>query len=287
MAPSEQPCRSVLYIPASNERALEKARGLPADGMIFDFEDAVAPDAKVDARHTLIAALGAGGYGGRLQLARVNALETEWGHDDLAALSDAPPPVVLLPKVRSAADIEALARKLDAQACFSETRIWAMMETAAGLFEAPRIAAAPRVGGFVMGTNDLAAELGCRHRPDRLALLMALQTCVAAARSADILCIDGVYNAFKDDDGLRAECNQGRDLGMDGKSLIHPAQIEVANACFAPSEAEVAEAEAHIAAWTEASARGQGVAVVDGMIVENLHVASARRVLARARAAAA
>lgn len=279
-----RPYRSVLYIPGSKERALEKAQGLAADAIIFDLEDAVAPDEKANARELLAATLARLDYGPRGKLVRINGFDTEWGEKDLDVIALARPEAILLPKVNSAADIEALARKLDARAETAQTTIWAMMETPLGILNAQAIAAAPRMAGFVMGTNDLAKELNCRFRADRLPMQMALQTCLMAARAAGIVAVDGVYNAFKDEDGLRAECEQGRDLGFDGKTLIHPAQLEIANQVFAPDAAALDLARRQIAAFDAAIAEGQAVAVVDGKIVENLHIVTARSVLARAEA---
>ena len=281
-----RPFRSALYIPGSKERALDKARSLPADAIIFDLEDAVAPEEKANARQTLANALAAMDFGPRAKLVRINGFESDWGGADLDVIALARPEAILLPKVNGAADIESLARRLDARAETADTRIWAMMETAEGILNAAAIARAPRMAGFVMGTNDLAKELGCRHRPDRLPLQMALQTCLMAARAAGIVAVDGVYNAFKDGEGLRAECEQGRDLGFDGKTLIHPDQLAIANEVFAPSEAALTLARRQIAAFDEARAKGQGVAVVDGRIVENLHIVTARQVLTRAEAIA-
>lgn len=279
-----RPFRSVLYIPGSKERALEKAQGLAADAIIFDLEDAVAAEEKPNARQLLARVLGEADYGPRAKLVRINGFDTEWGADDLDVLSAARPEAVLLPKVGSAADVEALARRLDARPETAETRIWAMMETPQGVLNAAAIAAGPRMAGFVMGTNDLAKELGCRFRADRLPMQMALQTCLMAARNSGLVAVDGVYNAFRDEDGLRAECEQGRDLGFDGKTLIHPAQLEIANAVFAPLAEEIDLARRQIEAFEAAQARGEGVAVVDGKIVENLHIETARRTLSRAAA---
>ncbi|EKE45591.1 Putative citrate lyase beta chain [Oceaniovalibus guishaninsula JLT2003] len=277
--------RSVLYIPGDKPRAMDKARGLNADALIFDLEDAVAVDAKADGREGIVAALSQGGFRA-MRLVRVNAADTEWADADLDAIlslpADALPDAILLPKVNGADDIAALARRLDGIDGAGSVAIWAMIETARGVLNAASIADAPGMGGFVVGTNDLAAELGCRPGQDRMALMTALQLCVLAARAGGIPCIDGVYNAFKDEDGLRTESAQGRDLGMDGKSLIHPAQVDPVNAVFSPSEDEIALARRHIAAWTEAERDRKGIAVVDGRIVENLHVAAARGVLARA-----
>lgn len=278
-----RPYRSVLYIPGSKDRALEKAKTLPVDAIIFDLEDAVAADEKANARGLLALRLSEGGYGARAQIVRVNGMDTAWGEDDLAAMAAIGPQAILLPKVASADDVAALADRLDAVPAAARTEIWAMMETPEGILNAAAIARAPRMAGFVMGTNDLAKELGCRSRR---AMHTALQHCLLAARAAGIVCIDGVYNAFRDEEGLAAECAEGREFGFDGKSLIHPAQIATANAVFAPSPEEVALARRQIAAYEDAQAKGQGVAVVDGRIVENLHVDTARAMLARAEAIA-
>lgn len=276
-----RPTRSVLYIPGSKDRALDKARTLPVDAIIFDLEDAVTPDAKVDARATLAAALAAGGFGTKLRIVRINGLDTVWGAGDVAALRDVDCDAFLLPKVNGPADIDALAALLPA-----DRAIWAMMETPLAIRNAFDIAAHPRLTGFVAGTNDLAKELNSRTRADRLPMMMALQTILMAARAHGVTAIDGVYNQFKDLDGLRAECDQGRDLGFDGKTLIHPDQITVTNEAFAPSAAEIDLARRQIAAFAAVELSGQGVAVVDGKIVENLHVATARKILALADAIA-
>jgi (3S)-malyl-CoA thioesterase len=285
--PDQRPHRSVLYIPGSKERALDKTRGLACDAIIFDLEDAVAPDDKGNARQTLANALETMDFGPRAQLVRINGFETDWGAADLQVIAPTRPQAILLPKVNGPADIEALARQLDARPETAETLIWAMMETPAGVLNAATIARAPRMGGFVMGTNDLIKDMNCRPRPDRLALQWALQSCLLAARAAGILAVDGVYNAFKDEAGLEAECEQGRDLGFDGKTLIHPAQLAIANRVFAPDAAALDLARRQIDAFDAALAQGQGVAVVDGKIVENLHIVSARRLLAQAEAIAA
>ena len=276
-----RPFRSVLYIPGSKDRALDKARGLPVDAIIFDLEDAVSPDAKVEARGTLKAALEQGGYGNRYKIIRINGLDTEWGAEDIAALRDAPADAILVPKVNSAADIDAVQTLLG-----NDTPIWAMIETPASVLNSNEIAAHPALEGFVAGTNDLAKELNCRTRPDRLPMQMSLQMMLLAARGNDVIAVDGVYNQFKDEEGLRAECDQGRDLGFDGKTLIHPAQVAVTNECFAPSEAELDLARRQIEAFEEVEKSGQGVAVVDGKIVENLHVETAKKTLAKAAAIA-
>ena len=273
-----RPTRSALYIPGSNDRALDKARNLPVDVILFDLEDAVAPDAKIAARDTLFAALAGGGYGPRQRIVRINGLDTQWGRADAAAVAAMDCDAILLPKVNSTADVDALA------ALVPDLPIWAMMETPQSVLNAAQIAAHPRMAGFVMGTNDLAKDMGSRGRP---ALMMALHMCLLAAKAAGIVALDGVYNAFQDDDGLRAECAEGRDLGFDGKTLIHPAQIAIANAAFGPTTDEIALAHRQIAAFAEAAAQGQGVAVVDGKIVENLHIVTAKATLAKAEAIAA
>ena len=278
---SDRPFRSVLYIPGSKPRAIEKARGLKVDAIILDLEDAVAPGEKVAARETVAEAL-AQSFGPRTVLVRVNGADTEWGADDLDRLALLGPDAILLPKVNGPEAIEAAAARAS-----EGTRIWAMMETPEGILNAAAIARARGMGGFVLGTNDLAKEVGFQTGGDRMAMMMSLQLCLLAARAAGIPCIDGVYNAFKDEDGLRAECAQGRALGMDGKTLIHPAQVAIANAAFAPSAEEADLARRQIAAFEEAVAQGQGVAVLDGRIVENLHVDTARKTLARLEAIAA
>ncbi len=282
MDQTDRPYRSVLYIPGSKERALDKARSLPVDAIIFDLEDAVTPDAKVEARTTLKAALDQDGYGGRAKIIRINGLDTEWGAGDVAALKDCDVDAFLLPKVNSVADINALSDLLG-----NGKAIWAMMETPLGILNALEVAAHPQLTGFVAGTNDLAKELNCRARADRLPMMMALQQILLAARAHNVIAIDGVYNQYKDEEGLKVECDQGRDLGYDGKTLIHPAQVTVTNDAFAPSEADIDLARRQIAALDEAEAAGQGVAVVDGKIVENLHVESAKKLLAKAAAIAA
>jgi len=283
---SYRPYRSVLYIPGARARALEKARSMPVDAIIFDLEDAVSVDEKPGARTLLAETLTAGGYGPKAQIVRINGFDTAWGDDDLATIAAIGPQAVLLPKVSAADDIEALARRLDAVPAAAETEIWAMMETPVGILNATSIARAPRMAGMVMGTNDLAKDLGTRPRADREPMLTSLGLCLLAARAAGIAIVDGVYNAFKDEDGLRQECIQGRDMGFDGKTLIHPAQVAIANEVFAPSDDEIDLATRQIAAFDAAVAQGQGVAVVDGRIVENLHVETARATLAKAQAIA-
>ena len=270
------PYRSALYLPASNARALDKARDLPADAIIFDLEDAVAPAEKAAARGALRDAL-ARDYGNRARIVRINGFDSEWGRDDAAAFATGAD-AVLVPKVNGPADLDAVA------AVVPGTPLWAMLETAAGVLNAAAIAGHSRLGGLVMGTNDLARELGCRDRADRMPLLPALGMCLLAARARGRVILDGVYNAFRDTDGLRAECAQGRDMGFDGKTLIHPAQIDIANAVFAPTDDEIALSRRRIEAFDAALAEGRRIAIMDGRIVENLHVETARATLDRAAA---
>ncbi|MGB0497646.1 MAG: HpcH/HpaI aldolase/citrate lyase family protein [Rubricella sp.] len=286
MAAIARPRRSVLYMPGSKERALEKAKTLPADALILDLEDAVSPDEKPAARALVAAAVKARGFGKREVIIRTNGLDTEWGEADLAAAAEAGPDAILVPKVNGPEDIHAVDKAISAAP--ASTTIWAMMETPLGILNAREIAASsPRLACFVMGTNDLVKELHAAHTPDRVAMVPSLAICLLAARAYGLACIDGVYNAFKDDDGLRAACEQGKAMGFDGKTLIHPAQLDVANMVFGPGEAELEEARTQVAAFEEAQAEGRGVAVVNGRIVENLHVENARRLLAEAEAIAA
>lgn len=275
-----RPFRSVLYIPGSNQRALDKAQTLATDAIIFDLEDAVAPDEKAAARALLVQTLARADYGSRARIVRINGFDTAWGRDDAAAFADAKIDAILIPKVSHAADLEAVAGAI------RDVPLWAMLETALGMLNAAEIAAHPRLAGMVMGSNDLARELGCRPRRDRLPLLPGLGLCLLAARAHGRIIIDGVYNAFKDEDGLRAECEQGRDLGFDGKTLIHPSQLAIANIAFAPSQPEMDLARRQIAAFDDAQTKGLGIAVVDGKIVENLHIVTARQILAKAEAIA-
>lgn len=276
-----RPYRSVLYIPGANQRALEKAASLPCDAIIFDLEDAVAPEEKVRARDLVATMLRTTDYGNRARIVRINALETEWGRADCLAFAETRPDAILVPKVSRPAHVEAVA------VLVPDLPLWAMMETAVVAWHAADIAAHPRLQGIVVGTNDLAKDIGARFRPDREPLLTAISLCLLAGKAYGRIVVDGVYNAFKDDDGLRIECNQGRDMGFDGKTLIHPAQIAIANEVFAPSEGELDLARRQIAAYEAAERAGKGVAVVDGKIVERLHVVAAERIIARAAAIAA
>lgn len=283
---ASRPRRSLLYVPASNARALEKARTLPADGFIVDLEDAVLDEAKRSARETAVALIRAGGIGNREVIVRVNALDTPWARDDLAALGDAKAPAVLVPKVSSPEDLREAADALASHA--SSVQLWAMMETARSMLYAREIASFGKpLAGFVVGTNDLAKELRCDHPADRAPMSMALQTCVLAARAYGLAAIDGVHINLDDDAGFVESCRQSRALGFEGRSLIHPKQIAGANAAYAPSAADVARAQRIVAAHRDAAAAGKAVVVVDGRLVEFLHVREAERLLAQADAIAA
>ncbi len=279
--------RSVLFMPASNARALEKARTLPADALVFDLEDAVAPDAKPQARRMAVAAAGAGGYAPREIVIRVNALDTPWALDDLAAVARSGADAVLLPKVESAAAVHEVLRVLDEHDAPARLALWCMLETPRGVLRAEEIAAASaRVTALVMGTSDLTKDLRARHTPDRLPLVTSLGLCLLAARAHGRAALDGVHLDLDDEAGFRAACRQAAAMGFDGKTLIHPKTIAAANEAFAPAADEVARARRIIDAHVEAVARGQGVVVVDGRLVENLHVDDARRLVALAEAIA-
>lgn len=282
-----RPRRSVLYMPGANERALEKAKGLPADALILDLEDAVAPDAKVDARARVCAAAASGEYGAKEITIRANGLDTDWHADDIRAIAEAGPSAVVVPKVNSVADVAAIEKALEAAGAPDHTMIWAMLETPIAMLHAAEIASASeRLAVLVMGTNDLAKELHAEHVPGRQPLQFGLSVCLLAARAAGKVILDGVYNDIKDEDGFLAECRQGREMGFDGKTLIHPSQLEPCNDAFAPSDAEIESAREIIAAFTEATAAGKGVVTVNGRMIENMHVDNARRTLALADAIA-
>jgi citrate lyase subunit beta/citryl-CoA lyase len=285
-AADARPRRSVLYMPSSNVKALEKAKSIPCDAIIFDLEDAVAPDAKPAAREQAAAAATSGEYGHRELTIRCNALSTPWGADDIAAAGAARPSAVVIPKVASTAELDAVAGALDA-AGGSDTMIWAMVETPTAIFDVRSIAAHPRVAVLVMGTNDLAKEILAPLVPGRANLTSYLATAVLAAREAGKVILDGVYNDIADADGFAAECRQGVEMGFDGKTLIHPTQVDPANAAWSPTADEVELSRRVIAAYTEAEVEGRGVITVDGKMIEHLHVANARRVLAIADAIAA
>ncbi len=283
-----RPRRSVLYMPGSNARALEKGRTLAADGLILDLEDAVAPDAKSLARDQILAAIAAGGYGRRELILRVNGLATPWGYDDLVAAATSGADAVLLPKVGSADAIEQAVNLLESAGAPAELDVWCMMETPIGMLHAEEIAGAhPRVACLVMGTSDLAKDLHARHTRERLPMLTSLGLCLLAARAHGLAILDGVHLDLADDEGFAHSCRQGVELGFDGKTLIHPKTIAAANEIFAPSAEEVEWSRKIIAAHAEAAAEGKGVVVVDGRLVENLHVENAHRVVALAEAIAA
>jgi citrate lyase subunit beta/citryl-CoA lyase len=268
-------------MPGANERALEKAQTIPADALILDLEDAVAPDAKPEARERVCAAATSGAYGHREIAIRANGIGTQWHEDDLAAIAAAGPDAVVIPKIDSAAEVHQIEKALDAGGAPDRTKIWAMLETPTAMLGAREIAvASDRLAVLVMGTNDLAKELQAAHVPGRQPLLTGLGLCLLAARAAGKVILDGVYNDIKDDAGFLAECEQGRDLGFDGKTLIHPSQVEPCNATYAPTADEVERAQRIIAAFEEAEAAGRGVVTVDGRMIENLHVDQARRTLA-------
>ncbi len=274
-----RPRRSVLYLPASNSRALEKAKGLPVDAVILDLEDAVAPDAKEAAREAAVAAARTGGFGPRELAIRVNGLGTQWHEADLAAACAAGPDAVVVPKVDSAETVRALAAAFEALGAPAHTALWAMIETPVAVLRAAEIAqASDRLTVLVLGTNDLAKELGVDHLPGRLPLLTSLGLTVLGAKAAGVVVLDGVYNDLTDAEGYLAECRQGRALGFDGKTLIHPKQIDDANSTYAPSADAVEDARGLLEAWSAAD--GAGVVTYRGRMVENLHVASAERVLA-------
>ena len=283
-----RPRRSVLYMPGSNARALEKGRGLAADALILDLEDAVAPDAKRLARDQVMAALAEGGYGARELVIRVNGPDSPWGRDDLAAVAASGCHAVLLPKVDGAGAVAEAAAVLDAHGAPGDLAVWCMMETPLGMLHAEEIAHADaRVACLVMGTSDLAKDLHAAHTRDRLPLLTGLSLCLLAARAHGVAIVDGVHLDLADDEGFAHSCRQGADLGFDGKTLIHPKTIAVANRVFAPSADQVDWSKKIIAAHGEAGAQGKGIVVVDGRLIENLHVEAAHRLVALAEAIAA
>ena len=280
---SARPRRSMIYMPASNARALEKAKSLPADGLIFDLEDAVAPDAKSQARSAAVDAAQSQAYGAREVLIRVNGLDTSWGADDITAAALSRADGLVLPKVNSANEILRAEEALRAAGAPHTLSLWAMIESPQGVLAAANIAeASSRLAGFIIGTADLAKDLHCAHPADRWPMLTALQMCVLAARANGLIALDGIHVDLDDEEGLEAACRQGKDLGFDGKTLIHPKQISIANTVFAPSAAEVEHAHRLVKAHKDALAAGQGITVVDGRLIESLHVREAERVIAAA-----
>ncbi|HUZ64790.1 MAG TPA: CoA ester lyase [Acetobacteraceae bacterium] len=287
MVATARPRRSVLYMPGSNARALEKAKTLPADALIFDLEDAVAPDAKAEARARVCAAAREGGYGLREIVIRANGLATPWGYADLSAIAISGAAAVLLPKVESAQQVRDAVAVIEAAGAPETMAVWCMMETPRGALKAAEIAEShPRLAALVMGTSDLAKDLHAAHTPERLPFLTALGLCLLAARANGLAILDGVHLDLADDAGFEAACRQGLELGFDGKTLIHPKTIDTANRVFAPSEAEIDWSRRIIAAHEAAAAEGKGVVLVDGKLIENLHVAAARRLVAMAAAIA-
>jgi citrate lyase subunit beta/citryl-CoA lyase len=285
MTTAARPRRSVLYMPASNLKALEKARTLPCDAVILDLEDAVAPEAKEAAREQAVAAVKEGGFGRREVIVRCNGLDTPWGKDDLAAACAAGPDAILVPKVNSAKDVAAYDAAISAAP--AHTALWAMIETCRAVFALDQIAAASknsRMTTWVMGTNDLAKEMRCRQTPGREPFLGILSLSVAAARAYGLTIIDGVFNGIEDEAGLEAVCEQGVDFGFDGKTLIHPKQIDICNRVFSPSEAEVAWSRAVIEAFKLPENAGKGAIRVEGRMAELLHLAQAERLVAVAEA---
>jgi len=284
-----RPRRSVLYMPGSNARAIEKAKTLPCDGVILDLEDSVAPDAKESARAQIVAAVKAGGFGKREVFVRVNGVDTTWHADDLSAAAHAAPDAILVPKISSAETLELIGRRLLDMGTPHKTRVWAMIETPLAIFNILSIAAEARdsearLSGFVLGTNDLAKETRARLVPGRAPMLPWLTQCVLAARHHGIEVLDGVYNDIGNSDGFVAECRQGVEFGFDGKTLIHPNQIEPCNAAFSPSAEEVAQARKMIAVFELPENKGKGVVSIDGRMVERLHAEMARRTVAIAEA---
>jgi citrate lyase subunit beta/citryl-CoA lyase len=276
-----RPRRSVLYLPASNERALEKARSLPVDGLILDLEDAVAPEAKEAARAQLAEAIRAGGFGKREIVIRVNGLDTPWGRDDVAALAQLGADAILFPKIQAPDDVHAAVAALEAAGAPATLPIWIMAETPRCIMGMDSIAgASPRLACLVAGTSDLSRDLRARPAPGRIGVISALSIIVIAARAHGLDALDGVHLDLNDEAGFQAACEQGRDLGFDGKTLIHPRQIAAANAAFAPNQAEIEQSRAIVAAWAEARAAGKGICVLNGKLIEKLHVEDAERLLA-------
>ena len=285
MSKSVRPRRSVLYMPGANTRALEKARTLPADALIFDLEDAVAPDAKEVARANVVAAAQSKAYGKREIAIRCNGLSTPWGAADITAIAKSGADAVLVPKVESAAEVASVIGLLDAAGAPQSMAVWAMMETPKGILRAEEVAGShPRLTLFVMGTNDLVKDMRARHTPMRLPMITALGLGMLAARAHGLTILDGVYNDIQDAEGFRAVCQQGLEMGFDGKTLIHPSQVEPCNEVFAPSAAELEMAGKIVSAFRTAQAEGKGVVTVDGRMIENLHVEQAERALALATA---
>lgn len=275
---SFRPRRSALYMPASNARAIEKARGLPSDGIIFDLEDAVGPDAKPQARESAVAAVRSGRYGRRELAIRINGEGTPWHEEDLAAAAAAGPDAIVVPKVDSAEQVHRLVVALEGAGAPDHTELWAMLETPGAILAAPAIAAAsPRLAVLVLGSNDLVKELHAEHTPGREPLLAAMSWAVLAARAAGVDILDAVYNDVRDIEGFTREAEQARRMGFDGKTLIHPSQVEPANTVFAPDSGALDDARGVVAAWAKAG--GAGVVTYNGRMIEQLHVDTAHRLI--------
>ena len=278
-----RPRRSVLYMPGANTRALEKAKTLPADSLILDLEDAVAPDAKVNARQNILAALNTG-FGHREAVVRINGLNTPWGLDDLKAFANSKADAIVLPKVESAEQVQEVATILSQANARPDLTIWAMIETPKAIFKLPEIASShPLLEALVLGTSDLVKDLHARHTPNRVETQTALSLSILAARAFGLCVLDGVHLSLDDEAGLIQSCIQGRDMGFDGKTLIHPNQITAANDAFGPSPAEISEAKERISAYEEAIRTGAGIAVLNGKLIEELHIQEAKRILSLAK----
>ncbi|MDF1719639.1 MAG: CoA ester lyase [Minwuia sp.] len=287
MSASVRPRRSVLYMPGSNTRAMEKAKTIAADAIILDLEDAVSPDAKATARQQIGDALAGGGYGRREMIVRINGQDTPWGADDMAAIATSGADAILVPKINDAETVQSLVAAMDKAGAPASMALWCMMETPIGILNAKEIAAASsRVAVWVMGTNDIAKDTGALHTPMRLPMITAMGICMLAARAYGIQILDGVYNDIKDEDGFRDICQQGLELGFDGKTLIHPSQVAPCNDVFSPTEAQLEMASRIVAGFEEAQREGKGVVTVDGRMIENLHVEQAKKQLALAAAVA-
>ena len=287
MAASVRPRRSVLYMPGSNTRAMEKAKTIAADAIILDLEDAVSPDAKATARQQIVDALAGGGYGSRQRIVRINGLDTPWGADDMAAIAKSGADAILVPKINDAQTVQGLVAAMARAGAPAGMALWCMMETPIGILNAQSIgAASDRVAVWVMGTNDIAKDTGAHHTPMRLPMVTALGICMLAARAFGIQILDGVYNDIKDEDGFRDICQQGLEMGFDGKTLIHPSQVAPCNDAFSPTEAQLEMAARIVAGFEEAQREGKGVVTVDGRMIENLHVEQAKKQLALAAAVA-
>lgn len=283
MAPTLRPRRSALYLPGNNARALEKGKTLPADALIFDLEDAVGPDAKAESRTRVCEAISSGSYRPREVVVRINGIGTEWHDDDLAAVAVSGAEGVLVPKVEKGEQVDTLVRALDAHAAPESLRLWVMIETPRAFLRIEEIvSASDRLTVLVIGTNDLVNDLHALHVPGRATVVPALSLAVLGARAAGKVILDGVFNAIKDEEGFHAEAQQGRQMGFDGKTLIHPSQIAPANEVFGPSHKELDDARTIISAYEEAQAAGRSVATVDGRMIENLHVRDAQRIVALA-----